>query len=159
MLLPTVSRLVCLCFKQPNVAHGQIFIITESCGFVDVVRPLSQEDVYVLNNCCRFSLAQSLSCTSPAGLITTRIFHSSKFENLPNWRARSSYLHPLGTIWTVYNRGHCFEMLTRLVAYLFNLGTDLIVKKMLPINGTRIPPLRRLHFCYGRVTIMPLPSS
>jgi hypothetical protein len=65
----------------------------DSCGLVDVRRPLWREVGSVVYSCSWASPEQSLSCPSPAGLMT--MFHSLNFETLQTWMARFLYLFPL----------------------------------------------------------------
>jgi hypothetical protein len=51
---------------------------------------LWREDGFLVYNCCWPSWAQSFSCPSPAGLMTT--FYCMRFETPSTWRARSSYI-------------------------------------------------------------------
>jgi hypothetical protein len=76
---------------------------SDSCGFVDVDRPLWQEDRSVIYNCCWPSSVQSFLGLSPAGLMT---FYCLRFETPPTWRARFPYLYPPGTGWPSYTIRH-----------------------------------------------------
>jgi hypothetical protein len=58
------------------------------------LRPFWREDGSVIYNFCWLSLAQSFSCSSPAGLMA--IFYCLRFETPSTWRARSRYLYPAG---------------------------------------------------------------
>jgi hypothetical protein len=53
-------------------------LLSDSCGFVDLGRPLWREDGSVLYNCCWSSPAQSFSGPSPVGLVA--IFYCLRFE-------------------------------------------------------------------------------
>jgi hypothetical protein len=87
VLRPTVSRAVYLCVKHPPAAQDQFLWLSDTCGFVDVRRPLWREDGLVVYNCCWSSLGQSFSGPRPEGLMT--IFYCLRFETPPTWRVRS----------------------------------------------------------------------
>jgi hypothetical protein len=100
MLRPTGSRPVFLGVKPYLRPKTKFLLLSGSCGFVNVGRPLWREDESVIYNCCWLSPAQSFSGPSTAGLMT--IFYSLRFETTPTWRARSPYLYPPGTEWSTY---------------------------------------------------------
>jgi hypothetical protein len=79
---------------------GFLFL-SDSCGFVDVGRPLWREDGPVAYNCCWTSPARLISSPNPAGLMT--ISYCLRFENSPTWKARSPYLYPPETGWPSYS--------------------------------------------------------
>jgi hypothetical protein len=56
----------------------RFLLLSDSCGFVDVGRPLWREDGSVVCNCCWTSPAQSFPDPSPVGLVT--IFYCIRFE-------------------------------------------------------------------------------
>jgi hypothetical protein len=69
----SVSRSVLV--SSPHLGPKTRFLLlSDTCGFVDVGRPLWPEDGSVVYNCCWTSPAQSFSGPSPAGLVT--IFYS-----------------------------------------------------------------------------------
>jgi hypothetical protein len=82
----------------------RFLLLSDSCGFVNVRRPLRQEDRCAVYNCCWSSSAQSFSSPNLPGLIT--IFHCLRFETPATWRARSPYLYPPGTGWPSYTLRH-----------------------------------------------------
>jgi hypothetical protein len=94
-----------LCYDRQSVSlswcRGLIwgprpnFLLSDSCGFLDVGHPLWREDGPVVYNCCWSSSAQSFSGPRPAELIA--IFYCLTFEITPAWRAKSPYLYPPGT--------------------------------------------------------------
>jgi hypothetical protein len=104
MLLPTISRPVCLGVKHPYGAQDQTFKLSDSCWFADVGRSLWWEDRSVVYNCCWSSPAQSFPGPSHTGVMT--IFYCLRFEIPPTWRARSPYLYPPGTGWPNYALRH-----------------------------------------------------
>jgi hypothetical protein len=61
-------------------------LLSDSCGLLDQVLPLWQEDGSVVYNCCWTSLAQPFSNSSPTGFMT--ILHCLDFETPPTWRSR-----------------------------------------------------------------------
>jgi hypothetical protein len=69
ILWPTVSRPVYLGVKHHLGSKARFLLQLDSCGFVDVGRPLSREEGSVVYNCCWYSPAQSFSGPSPAGLV------------------------------------------------------------------------------------------
>jgi hypothetical protein len=73
----------------------KFLLLSDSCGFAVVRRPLWRENGSVVYNCCWSSPAHSFSDMCPAGLMT--IFYILRFETSLTWRARSPYLHALGT--------------------------------------------------------------
>jgi hypothetical protein len=60
----------------------RFLLLSDSCGFVDVRRPLWREDASVVYNCCWSSPAQSFLGPSSAGLITTFSCHRIDTPNL-----------------------------------------------------------------------------
>jgi hypothetical protein len=90
LLRPTVSRPVCLRVKPHLWPKTRCLLPPDSCGFVDVGRPLWREDGSVVYNCCWSSPAQSSSGPSPAGFMIT--FYCLKFEIPSTWRANSPYI-------------------------------------------------------------------
>jgi hypothetical protein len=100
MLRSTVSRPIYLGAKPHLGPETRFLLLSDSCGFVDVGRPLWRQDGSVVCNCCWPSSTQSFFCPSPAGLMTT--FYYLRFETPPNWRTRSPYLYPPDTEWPSY---------------------------------------------------------
>jgi hypothetical protein len=68
MLRSTVTRPVCLGVKPHLEPKNRFLLLSDSCWFVDVGRPLPRKDRSVLYNCCWSSPAQSFSGPSPTGL-------------------------------------------------------------------------------------------
>jgi hypothetical protein len=103
----------------------RFLFLSDSCGYVDVGRPLWREDGSVVYNRCWPLPAQSFSGPSPAGLMT--IFYCLRFQTPPTCRAWSMYLYPPGTGWPSYTSWHWvpFSSPPRfLVTSLYNLDTD-----------------------------------
>jgi hypothetical protein len=98
MLWPTVSQQICLEVKSPSGVQDQFLLLSGSCRFVDVGHPPWWQDGFVVYNFCWPSLKQSFLGLSPMGLMT--IFYCLTFKTLPNWRARSPYLHSPWTGWS-----------------------------------------------------------
>jgi hypothetical protein len=82
----------------------RFLLLSDSCGFVDVGRPLWREGGPLVYDCCWPSSAQPFSGPSPLGLMT--IFYCLRFETPPTWRVRSPYLYPPGTGWPCYTPRH-----------------------------------------------------
>jgi hypothetical protein len=110
--LTTPNRKVKLCYNRWSVSQSvlvssshlgpkaRFLFLPDSCGFVDVVRPLWQEKGSVVYNCCWSSPAQSFLGLNPTGLRI--IFYCVRFETPPTWRARSPYLYRPETQWSSY---------------------------------------------------------
>jgi hypothetical protein len=111
MLRPSASLSGCQAQLGPKT---RFLLQSDSCGFVDVGRPLCREDGSVVYNWCWSSPAQSFSGPRSSGIMT--IFYCLRFETLPTWRAMSLYLYPPGT-------GFPFRRLLRLAG---SLGRDRI---------------------------------
>jgi hypothetical protein len=72
----------CVLVSSPQLGSKTRFLLlSHSCGFVDVERPLWRQDGSVVYNWCWSSPAQSFSCPSPAGLMI--ILYSLRFETTP----------------------------------------------------------------------------
>jgi hypothetical protein len=83
------------------------------------------------------------------------IFYCLRFEILPNWRARSSYLYPLGAGWSGYTPRHWFPFSSPLMTHRATVEvfepshgnpTALIVKAKVTV--TLRPPVSR-PVCIG----------
>jgi hypothetical protein len=70
MLRPTVSRPVRLGVKPHLGPKIMFLLLSDSCGFGDVGRPLWREDGSAVYNCCWPSPRQSFLGISPTGLTT-----------------------------------------------------------------------------------------
>jgi hypothetical protein len=114
LLRPTASRPVCLGVKHPYGPKTRFSLLSDSCGFVVVGRPLWREDGSAVYNCYWPSSAQSFSSLNPAGLMI--IFYCLRFEIPPTWRNRSTYLYTPGTGWPSCTSRHWvpFHRLIRL---------------------------------------------
>jgi hypothetical protein len=88
----------------------RFLLLSDSCRFVHVGRPLWREDGSVVYNCCWPSPAQSFSGPSPVGLAT--ILYCLRLETSPPWRARSPYLYPPGTEWPRYTPPRALVLLS-----------------------------------------------
>jgi hypothetical protein len=85
---PKLKLMLMLCYDLRSVdqsafmlgshreSMSRFLLLSGSCGFADVGRPLWREDGSVFYNCCWASPAQSFSGPSPAGFIT--IFYCLK---------------------------------------------------------------------------------
>jgi hypothetical protein len=71
----------------------------DSCGFVNVGRPLWREVGSAVFCCCWASPTESFLGLCPAGL--TPIFYCLNIETPSTWRARFPYLNPPGTGYSV----------------------------------------------------------
>jgi hypothetical protein len=78
----------------------RFLLLSDSCGFVDMVHSLWREDGPTLYNCCWPLPEQSFKGPSSAGLVT--IFYCLRLVTPLTWRARSPYLYPPGTEWPNY---------------------------------------------------------
>jgi hypothetical protein len=76
----------------------RFLLLPDSCGFVDVGRPLWRENGSSVYNCCWSSPAQSFSGSESPLL--------SQFRDSLTWRARSPYLYPPWTGWLNYIPRH-----------------------------------------------------
>jgi hypothetical protein len=63
----TVREEVCFDFRHPSGAHDHMLLLSDSCAFVHVRRPLCREGVSAVYSCCWASPAQSSFGPSPAG--------------------------------------------------------------------------------------------
>jgi hypothetical protein len=85
------------------VTMTRFLLLSESCGFVDVVRPLWWEDGSLVYSCCWASKAHSFWDPSSGGLV---IFYCLKFESPQTLRYTSPYLYASGTAWPSYTPRH-----------------------------------------------------
>jgi hypothetical protein len=79
--------------------NTRFLLSSDCCGFDDVGHLLWREDGSVIYNCCWPLPTQSFSGSSPERLMT--IFYCLRFETPPTWKARSLYLYPPGTGWSI----------------------------------------------------------
>jgi hypothetical protein len=117
MLRPMVGRPVCLSVKPQLGPKTRFLLLSDSCGFVAVWRPLWRQDGSVVYNCCWPLPAKSFSGPSPAGLLT--IFYCLKLETPQTWRTRSPHLyHEQGGPLIPPGTGFPFRRLLRLAELL-----------------------------------------
>jgi hypothetical protein len=109
MSWPTVSWPVCVGVKPPLGPKTRFLLLSNSCGFVDMGRPLWHEDGSVIYNCCCPSPVQSFLGPRPVGHMT--IFYCLRFKTPPTWRTRSPYLYLPETWWPSYNPRHWVSFL------------------------------------------------
>jgi hypothetical protein len=85
------------CVAPHLESETRFLLLSASCGFIAVGRPLWREDGLVVYNCCWPSLAQSFSGLSPAGIMT--IFCCLRFHTPPtrSVRQQSGPVIPPGT--------------------------------------------------------------
>jgi hypothetical protein len=74
----TVSRQSVLVSSTHLKLTTRFLLLSESCGFLDMGRPLWRDNGSAIYNCCWPSPAQSFLGPSPAGIGT--IFYSLRFE-------------------------------------------------------------------------------
>jgi hypothetical protein len=79
--------------------EARFLLLSGSCGFVDVGRPLWREDGSVVYNCCWSSPAQSFLGPSPAGLMA--IFYCLRFKPPPNLEEHTRHTNIL-CIWVEF---------------------------------------------------------
>jgi hypothetical protein len=137
MLLPPVSRPICLGVKPAHEAHDQIFVTLRQLRFVYVGSPLWWEEGCVVYNYSWASPAQSFSGPSPAVLMA--IFHCLRFETPPIWRTSSQYLYPPGTGWLSYSLRHWISSssppTTRRAAVMFQpTSTKVVFLRVYPVR-------------------------
>jgi hypothetical protein len=77
-----------------NFSHSLFEYFFDSCGFVDVGRPLWREVVSAVFSCCWASPAQPLSDLSPTGHMS--IFYCLYFWDSPNLEGQGSPIIPPG---------------------------------------------------------------
>jgi hypothetical protein len=75
----------------------RFLLLSDSCGFLDVVLSLWWENKSAIYNCCWSSPVQSFLGLSSAGLVT--IFYCLIFDTPSTCRARPLYLYSPGTGW------------------------------------------------------------
>jgi hypothetical protein len=97
-LQPTVSRPVCLGARPHLGLKIRFLLLSDSCRFVDVGRPLWREDWSVVHNFCWLRQRSHFRVRVPRDL--RPYFTCLRFEAPPTWRARFPYLYPPGTGWT-----------------------------------------------------------
>jgi hypothetical protein len=80
-----VNQAVHIGVKHPSGDKTKFLLLSESCGFVDVGRPLWREDGSVVYNCCWPSPAQSFSGPYPEGLMTIFRARTLQSQSYFNW--------------------------------------------------------------------------
>jgi hypothetical protein len=125
----------------------RFLLLSHSCEFVDLGRPLWREDGPVVYNCCCPSPTQSFSGPSPVGLMI--VFYCLRFETPPTWRARSPYLYHPVTGWSRSpGTGFPFRRLLRLAGLRWRYSDR-------PPRWVRDGPHRkhRFHYCCAIVSV------
>jgi hypothetical protein len=106
-LRPTVSR-------HPSGTRDQFFpfsfwLFLDSCGFVDVGRPLWREVEPVLSSFCRASPAQPFSDLNPTGLMS--IVYCLYFQDSPNLEIQvPEFISPRNRVAQLYPRALGLEV-------------------------------------------------
>jgi hypothetical protein len=113
MLRPKVSRPVCLGLKHPPLGlTTRSLLLSDSCGFVNLGRPLWREDGSVVYNCCCPSPGQSFSGPSPVGLVA--IYYCLRFETSLSVASYDSQGHGGGIRPRLHKDGWCHRYITPL---------------------------------------------
>jgi hypothetical protein len=116
MLRPTVSRPVYLGVKHQSRAQARFLLLSDSCWFVHVGRPLWLVDGSVGYNCCWSSPAQSyLPPRNSRGYFASRVLIQFLWQPLfffrlaPYWALSWSAEISLRLLWTCRSETNCLH--------------------------------------------------
>jgi hypothetical protein len=160
MLRPTVSRPVSLSVKAHMGPKTRFLLLSDTCEFVEVGRPLWREDGSVICNCWWSSPAQLFSVPSPAGLIT--IFYCLGFETPPTCRASAPYIYiyipeQQGGLVIPPGTGYPFHRLLRLAGLRWKYSNPPLGGQQAATLNSGSGPLYDWWFTANRFVLAPSP--